>query len=42
MRFTRPLPLSNRLGLSAIGKPDFCIALTKLPLPTAIRFYNKT
>jgi hypothetical protein len=31
MRFTLPLPLSNRFGLSAIGKPDFCMARTRLP-----------
>jgi hypothetical protein len=31
MRFTRPLPLSNRFGLSAIGNPDFCMARTRLP-----------
>jgi hypothetical protein len=26
-----PLPLSNRFGLSAIGKPDFCMSRTRLP-----------
>jgi hypothetical protein len=31
MRFTRPLPFSNRLGRSAIGTPDFCMARTRLP-----------
>jgi hypothetical protein len=25
------VPLSNRFGLSAIGKPDFCMARTRLP-----------
>jgi hypothetical protein len=30
-RFTRPLPFSNRLGRSAIGTPDFCMARTRLP-----------
>jgi hypothetical protein len=31
MRFTRPLPFSNRFALSAIGKLDFCMARTRLP-----------
>jgi hypothetical protein len=29
--FTRPLPLSRRLGRSATGTPDFCIARASLP-----------
>jgi hypothetical protein len=37
MRFTRPLPFSNRFGLSAIGKPGFCTARTRLPTAGVFR-----
>jgi hypothetical protein len=30
IRLTRPEPFSSRLGRSARGMPDFCIARTKL------------
>jgi hypothetical protein len=37
MRFTRPLPLSNKFGLSAIGNPSLSMALTRrLPLSRAL------